>query len=125
MAGEGRGKGRNGALRDPQEQTPAVEESWHAAEAIANEDVEAASFGIGGGEFGVGERAEEREDAADDPDEERIADGAIELAKDEAGSEEDSRADDGADEEEKEVAFAEGAEERSASGRGRGFGIGR
>jgi len=68
-------------------------------------------LGVGGGEFGVGEGAEEGEDAADDPDEEGVADGTIELAEDQAGSEEDTGADDGTDEEEKEVALAEGAEE--------------
>src|SRR5216683_3194654 len=82
IAGEGAGQGCDGTAGDYQEQTPAIEEGGHAAKAIADEDVEAAGFGIGGGELGVGERAEEGEDAADDPDEEREADGAVELAED-------------------------------------------
>src|SRR4029077_16139093 len=82
IAGEGSGEGCDGAAGNHKEQAPAIEEGRHATEAIANENVEAAGFGIGGGELGVSERAEEREEAADDPDEEGIADGAIELAED-------------------------------------------
>ncbi len=49
ITGKGAGQGRHGAAGDYQEQAPAVEEGGHAAEAIANEDVEAASFGIRSG----------------------------------------------------------------------------
>src|SRR6266852_6762388 len=111
IAGEGAGERGYGATGNHQEQAPAIEKGRHAAKAITNEDVEAAGFGVGGSELGVGERAEEGEDAADHPDEKGEADGAVELAKDQAGSEEDARADDRADEEEEEIAFAEGAEE--------------
>src|SRR6266852_3152887 len=111
LAGEGAGKSGDGAAGNHQEQAPAIEKGRHASKAITNEDVEAAGLGIGGGQFGVGERAQKGEDAADDPDEEGVADGAVELAKDEAGGEEDAGADDRADEEEEEIAFAEGAEE--------------
>src|SRR5216683_2275065 len=111
IAGEGTGKSGDGAAGNHQEQAPAIEKGRHAAKAIANEDVETAGFRVGGGEFGVGERAEEGEEAANDPDKEGIADGAVELAQDQAGSEENAGADDGADEEKEEVAFAEGAEE--------------
>src|SRR3984893_5386260 len=103
------------AAGNHQKQTPAIEKSGHATEAIANKNIEAAGFGIGGGAVGVGERAEEREDAADNPDEEGGADGAVELAKDQAGSEEDAGADDRADEEKEEVAFAKRAEKRGHS----------
>src|ERR1700687_2453653 len=111
IAREGARKRGDGAAGNHQKQAPAVKKSGHAAEAIADKDVEAAGFGIGGGEFGIGERAEEGQDAADNPDEERVADGAVELAKDQAGSEEHAGADDRADKEEKEIAFAERAEE--------------
>src|SRR5713226_9516904 len=111
IAGEGAGERGYGATGNHQEQAPAIEKGRHASKAITNEDVEAAGLGIGGGQFGVGEGAEEGEGAADHPDEEGVADGAVELAEDEAGGEEDARADDRADEEEEEIAFAEGAED--------------
>ena len=47
------------AAGDDEKQRPAVEERGDAPESVANEAVEPAGFGIGGGEFGVGERAEE------------------------------------------------------------------
>src|SRR5229473_4594663 len=111
VAGESAGEGGYGAAGNHQEQAPAIEKGRHASKAITNEDVEAAGLGIGGSELGVREGAEEGEDPADHPDEKGEADGAVELTKDQAGSEEDAGADDRADEEEEEVAFAEGAEE--------------
>ena len=97
----------DGAAGDDEKEAPAVEEGGDAAEAIANVAVEAAGFGIGGGELGVSERAEQREDAADDPDEEREADGAVHLAKNGAGRSKDAGADDRADEEKQKIAEAE------------------
>ncbi len=82
IAGEGAGERSYGATGNHQEQAPAIEKRRHASKAVANENVEAAGFRVGGGELGVGERAEEGEDAADNPDEEGKADGAVELAKD-------------------------------------------
>src|SRR6266404_538063 len=122
IAREGAGERGDGAAGDHQKQTPAIEEGGDAAKAVADEDVQAAGFRVGGGEFRIRQSAEEREEAADDPDKEGVTGGAVELAKDQAGSEEDARADDGADEEEEKVAFAEGAGERGAGVGGRGFG---
>src|SRR5712691_6211235 len=82
IAGEGSGQGCDRTAGDYEEQAPAIEKGGHAAKAITNEDVEAAGFGVGGGEFGVGEGAEEGEEAADNPNEEGEADGAVELTKD-------------------------------------------
>src|SRR5580698_378271 len=112
VAREGVRERGDGAAGDNEEERPSIEERGDAAESVANEAVEAAGFRICGGKFGVGESAEERENAADDPDEEGGSDGAVELAEDQTGSEEDAGADDGADEEEKEVARAESAVER-------------
>jgi hypothetical protein len=104
-------KRSDSAAGDDEEERPAVEKRGNSAESIANEAVKAARLGIGGGEFGVGECAEEREHAADDPDKERGADGAVELPQNQSRREEDARADDGADEEEEQVAGAECARE--------------
>src|SRR5260370_37744561 len=120
IAREGAGERGEGAAGDHKKQTPAIEEGGDAAKAVADEDVQAAGFRVGGGEFRIRQSAEEREEAADDPDKEGVTGGAVELAKDQAGSEEDARADDGDDEEEKEVAFAKGAWERGAGDRRRG-----
>jgi len=51
---ESAGQGSDGAAGDDEEQTPAVKKSGDAAESVADETIEAASFGIGGGELGVG-----------------------------------------------------------------------
>src|SRR5260370_11978233 len=109
IAREGAGERGDGAAGDHQKQTPAIEEGGDAAKAVADEDVQAAGFRVGGGEFRIRQSAEEREEAADEPDKEGRTGGAVELAKDQAGSEEDARADDGADGEEKEVALSQGA----------------
>src|SRR4029077_9319317 len=49
IACEGAGERGHGPAGDHQKQTPAIEERRHAAEAIADENIEAAGFGIGGG----------------------------------------------------------------------------
>src|SRR6266851_5509215 len=46
IAGEGAGEGRYGAAGDHQEQAPAVKKGGHAAEAVANEDVQTAGFRV-------------------------------------------------------------------------------
>src|ERR1700688_71944 len=58
----------DGAAGDDQEKTPAIKKRWHAAEAVANVAVQTAGFWIGGGELGVSKCAEERKDAANEPD---------------------------------------------------------
>ncbi len=77
MLREGAGEGGDRAAGDDEEKAPAVEKSGDAAKAVANETVKAASFGIGGGELGIGESAKKRKDATNDPNEEREADGAV------------------------------------------------
>ena len=99
MFRKGAGQGGDGAAGNHQKQTPAVEERGDASEAVANEAVEPPGFRVCRGQFGVGEGAEEREHTADNPDQQREADRAVELAKNQAGRQEDAGADDRADEE--------------------------
>src|SRR5277367_3849123 len=65
------------AAGDNQEEAPAIKESRDAAKAVANETVESASFGICGREFSIGQCAEEREGASDDPDQWRVTDRTV------------------------------------------------
>src|SRR5260370_6568069 len=122
VAREGAGERGDGDAGDHEKQTPAIEEGGDAAKAVADEDVQAAGFRVGGGEFRIRQRAEEREEAADDPDKKGVTGGAVELAKDQAGSEEDTRTDDGADEEGEKAGFAWG--EGGGGGGGGGSGCG-
>ncbi len=69
VARKGTTEGGNRGARDDKEKAPTIEERGNAAKSVANVTVEAAGFRIGGGEFGVGERTEKREDAANEPDE--------------------------------------------------------
>ena len=103
-------EGGDGAAGDDEKETPAVEEGGHAAKSIANVAVEAAGFGVCGSELCVGERAEQGEDAADGPHEERERDGAAHLAKNGAWRSKDAGADDRADEKQQEIAESECAE---------------
>src|SRR5580704_3309729 len=64
IAGEGVRQGRDCAAGNDKEKAPTVEKSGEASEAIADVAIQAACFGIGCGKFGVGECAEQREDAA-------------------------------------------------------------
>ena len=68
---EGARQGGDGAAGNHEKKTPAVEKSGEAAETVANVAIQAAGCGVSGGEFGIGQRAEQGEDAADDPDQER------------------------------------------------------
>lgn len=108
---EDAGQSSYGAAGDDKKETPAVEKSGEAAKAVANVAIQAAGFGIGGGEFRISERAEQREDAANQPDQEGEADGAVHLAKDRARRAENAGANDRTDEEEKKIAEAESAYE--------------
>src|SRR5207248_1959481 len=81
IAGEGASERCDGTAGDYEEETPTVEECGHATEAITDKNVKTAGLGIGRSELGIRERAEKRENAADDPDKEGVADGAIELTK--------------------------------------------
>src|SRR5260370_1091874 len=108
---EGARQGSNGAAGDHEKKTPAVEKSGEPAETIANVAIQTACFGIGGGEFSVGESAEQGEASTHGPNQERKADGAVNLAKDGAWRSKDAGANDGADEEKKKIAKAKCADE--------------
>src|SRR5207302_2416197 len=108
---EGPRQGGDGAACDDEKKAPAVEKGGEAAETVANVAIQTARFGIGSGEISVSERAEQREDAADDPDQKRKADGAVDLAKNRARRSKDAGANDGTDEEEQKIAKAECADE--------------
>ena len=101
----------DGAAGNHEKQAPTIEESACAAKPITNVTVQAAGFGIGSGEFGVGERAEQGENTSDSPYEEREANGAFDLAKNRAGRSKDAGADDGADEEKQKITESECANE--------------
>lgn len=99
VAAEGASQRGNRAAGDYQKETPAIEEGGKTAESVSDEAVEAAGLGIACGKLRISERAEKREDTADEPDKERKANRAIELTEDKSGSKKDAGADDGADEE--------------------------
>ena len=113
IAREGASQCRDRAAGDHQEQRPAIEERGNAAETVANEAVQAASFGIGGGELRVGERAKQRKNSADDPYEKGKANRTVELPQNEARREKNPRAYDRADEQEKQIALTQRADEWS------------
>src|SRR5579859_6356563 len=102
---------RDGAAGDHEKQTPTVEKCREAAESVADVAVESAGFGIACGQFRVSERAEEREKAADNPDEHRNSDGPSHLAQNRAGRAKNTGADDGANEQKEEVPKAKRADE--------------
>ena len=95
-AHEAGGDGGDGGGLGDGDPGPGVEEGGEVAVGVAEEGVFATDAGLHGGDFGVAHGAEEREQAADDPDgvdHARTADGGHHLARDE----EDSGADDDAD----------------------------
>src|SRR4029077_18561253 len=100
----------DGAAGDDEKEAPAVKEGGHAAKAVTDVAVETAGFGVGGGELGISERAEQGKDATDGPDEEGQADGAVDLAKDGAGRSKDAGANNRSNEEKQKIAEPECAE---------------
>ena len=74
------------------------------AEAVTNVAIQPTGLRIRGRKLGVGECAQQREDAAYYPDQERKADGAVDLAKNRARRSKNPGADDGADEEQQKIA---------------------
>jgi len=90
MFREGARKRGDGAAGNHEKKTPPVKKSGDAAESVANETVQAPGFRVCGGKFGVGEGTEERKNAANDPDEKRETDGAIQLAENQARCEKNS-----------------------------------
>src|SRR6266436_6235818 len=79
------------------------------AEAVTNVAIQPTGFGICSRKLGVGECAQQREDAAYYPDQERKADGAVDLAKNRARRSKDAGANDGADEEKQKISKAKSA----------------
>ena len=109
--------------RDDEECAPAVEKRGERAEGVANVDVDATRLRAHGTQLGVGERAEEREQAASGPDSERDERIGAGVREDEPRHEEDPRADDDPDGGERQVEGAEqSGEGGSGGGRSRGDG---
>ncbi len=93
---EGDTDGGDGAGLDDEEEGPSVEKAPHGAEGFAEVDVLAAGRGHHGGEFAIGERADDGHEAGDDPggeEEGRGVSGAGDIGIDK----EDAGADHGAD----------------------------
>jgi len=111
IAREGASQRGDAAAGDYRKQAPAVEEGWETPESVADVAVEAAGFGIACGELRISEGADEGQDAADDPDEERESHGTVELAKDQTRSKKNAGANHRTDEKQEEIALRERAEE--------------
>ncbi len=107
--------GSGGAARDRRENHPAVHERRALAERAANVDERPSRIREHRAELGEGERARERDEAADHPDREHPAAGR-ERARDLRGGEEDSATDDAADDDHGGGEEAEIAVQRAGGG---------
>src|SRR5581483_1985650 len=109
------GHGRDGGGFGDDEPGPGVKKPGEGAVAVAHVNIFATGLGFHSTEFGIGERAEKRQQAAHDPGEVNEASGTDSLHH-LGGNEKDSAADDGADHDGSSVADAQVA--REFEGRG-------
>ena len=106
---EGHRQGRGRAGVDREKQCPAEEKRRHRTERLAHVDVAPACVREHGAELTEGERAEQRQHAARDPDKQGHAEVAPRLSQHGARDQEDARADGGADDDEGEIAQSQDA----------------
>src|SRR5450631_15992 len=102
---------RHGTAGDHQEQRPPVQKRGDAPETVADEAVESTRFRIAGSEFGIGQRPEQRKNSTHNPHQKGKAHRAVELLQDEARRQKNPGANDRADEQQKEIALTQRADE--------------
>ena len=100
------GQRRHRSRADAEEDHPAVEEGEQGPERVADVEVEPARVRLHRAELAVGERAQQREEAAEEPGQHREADRAAGLREHAARHQEDAGADDAAHDEEGDVVTA-------------------
>ena len=114
IGGEGDRQRGGGPGVDGEEQRPPEEKRWKRPEGLAHVGVRATGIGVRRPELGERQRAEQRADSTDKPNEERDTRIACAVMQHGAGNEPDTGSDDGTDDDEDEVALSERASQSVA-----------